>query len=147
MKKTGTSSFRELRKTLNSHTDPNLAPILRPRNRNIPWVYNWESSLPENWKEISPRPLKRAPGIEGSRSTLDFLLETQKYISNITERMHSPHTEPKYPVSRLRPIRYTPLPQSPGKLLGSAVSPTRVSYRVRRTYSPRLVPVHKRRET
>lgn len=97
----------------------------------FPVLYNWDTSLPCNWEKISPRPLKRAQGLMGSRSTLDFLLETQKYIVRITNRDFSPSAEPRYPVSRLRPqLSLAPTPTSPRILLGSDRPVMRVSYRV-----------------
>lgn len=113
-----------------------LTPSLSAESPSFPQVYNWDTSLPDNWEKISPRPLKRAQGLTGSRSTLDFLLETQKYIMKITDRDFSPRAEPRYPVSRLRPqLFYTPTPTSPSALLGSDRPVMRVSYRVKKPRS------------
>ena len=81
-----------------------LRPSLSPPRP--PLFYNWESSLPSNSTKMSPRPLKRIPGIVGSRSTLDFLHETNRYITQITERGFKNKDEPRYPVSRLKPALF-----------------------------------------
>ena len=111
-----------------------LTPPLLAESLSFPQVYNWDTSLPDNWEKFSPRPLKRAQGMAGFRSTLDFLLETQKYIVKITDRDFSPRAEPRYPVSRLRPqLFFAPSPTSPSALLGSDRPVMRVSYRVKKS--------------
>lgn len=121
------------------HKKLSLTSTLRHNSPSVPLLYNWDSSLPKHWEEFSPRPLKRALGVEGSRSTLDFLLETQKYIVQITERGFSPRAEPRYPVSRLRPhLPSVFTPTSPSALLGSDQPAIRVSYRVIKPPAPVL---------
>jgi len=122
-----------------------LTSTLSHESPSLPLLYIWDSSLPEHWEEMSPRPLKQVLGREGARSTLDFLLETQKYIVQITDRQFSLRTEPRYPVSRLRPHLPSVLtPTSPSALLGSDQPVVRVSYRVTKSKPPIQLAQHQR---
>jgi len=54
---------------------------LRALSPPAPFYYQWKSSLP---KETQGKRVCRREGVQGVRSTLDFLRETQIYIHKIT---------------------------------------------------------------
>lgn len=52
--------------------------------KQIDFKYIWQSSIPESWTKImEKRNIHRLQLLKQSRNTLDFLTETQKYISKI----------------------------------------------------------------
>ena len=113
-----------------------LRPWADPPSRQL--YYNWTTSLPRNWKKISPKPVHLLSSTAGNRSTLDFLRETMRYIGQIASPKSS---APRRSDNKLRHLHHTarlktvpkrPLPQSPPskpqlKPLQLVSFPTRIS--------------------
>lgn len=52
--------------------------------KQIDFKYIWQASIPESWGKImEKKKIHKLQLLKQSRNTLDFLTETQKYISNI----------------------------------------------------------------
>lgn len=69
------------RKYTSPHLSHSYASLPRTCSPPAPFYYLWRSSLP---KDVVGRRVRRRQGIQGGRSTLDFLKETQGYIRQIT---------------------------------------------------------------
>jgi len=68
-------------------------------------TYMWTSSVPKLWKLVSDAPPRKIKGRFGHRDTLEFLCETQKYITKICRPIDLP---PFYRLRKVESGRNTP---------------------------------------